>query len=214
VKLFKPKTIRWPTWQGWALLSLILAGFFIVFFLNAHRFLAVTNRVAGADVLVIEDWLADVFVQAAAMEFKEGNYRLLLISGIREFNDQDNRPQNVPKSSVVNRVVSLGVPRNRIIECFAPATDSHRSAARARSASNALRQNCIISKGVNVLAPATHARKTWLVYRRALGTEVPVGIIAVVPGVYDPAWWWMNSQSAKWVITNYAGLFHEWITGL
>ena len=213
MRFFKPKTIWWPTWQGWSLLFLILAGFFIVFFLNAHRFLAVTNRLADADILVVEDWMPDVFLQATAKEFKEGNYQHLLISSIREYDNQENRQQKVRKSSAVNRIVSLGVPRDRIVECFAPATDNHRSAAMARSVSNALRQNGIISKGVNVMAPATHARKTWLVYRRALGSEAPVGIIAVLPGVYDPERWWLNSQSAKWVITNYAGLIYEWITG-
>jgi hypothetical protein len=214
MKLFKPKTIWWPTCQGWALLFLIIVGFFTVFFLNAHRFLAVTNRVADADILVVEDWMPDVVLQATAREFKEGHYRYLLISGISEYDGQNNGPQNIRKSSVVNRIASLGVPRDRIIECFAPATDSHRSAARAHSVRNALRQNGIISKGVNVMAPATHARKTWLVHRRALGSEVPAGIVAVLPGVYDPARWWMNSHSAKWVLTNYAGFLHEWITGL
>jgi hypothetical protein len=215
MKLFKPKTIWWPTWQGWALLFLILAGFSIIFFVNAHRFLAVTNRVADADILVVEDWVAnkDVFLWATVQEFKKGQYRYLLYTGTNKYDD-DNSSQNIRKSPVVNRPVSLGVPRDRIIEHFVPATESHRSATMARAVRDALRQNGIKSKGVNVIAPATHARKTWLVYRRAFASEVPAGIIAVLPGVYDPERWWLNSQAAKWVFTNYAGLLHEWITGL
>lgn len=216
MKLFKPKTIWWPTWQGWALLFLILAGFSIIFFLNAHRFLAVTSRVANADTLVVEDWVAnkDVFLRATVQEFKEGHYRYLLYTGTNRDDHQDDAPQHIKKSSVVNRFVSLGVPGDQIIEHFAPATESHRSATMARAVRDALRQSGIQSKGVNVIAPATHARKTWLVYRRALAPEVPAGIIAVLPGVYDPERWWENSQSAKWVLSNYAGLLYEWISGL
>jgi hypothetical protein len=213
LKLFKPRTIWLPTWQGWALLFLILAGLFTVFFLNAHRFLAVTYRVADADILVAEDWMPEVVVEATASEFRKGNYRLLLISSIHEYNVQDNRPRNVGKSPMANRIISLGIPEDRIIECFAPATENHRSAAMARSVRDTLRQRGIKAKGVIVMAPATHARKTWLVHRRALVAEAPVGIVAITPRVYDPARWWMNSQSAKWVINNYAGLLYEWITG-
>jgi len=193
---------------------MILAVFLVVFFINAHRFLAVTSRAADADVLVVEDWMADVFLQATAVEFKKGNYRLLLISGLREFDSHDNVTQNVRKSSAVNRLISLGIPKDQIIECFAPATEGHRSAAMAGAVRDALRQHSIKTKGVNVVAPATHARKTWLVYRRALASEAAVGIVAIAPGIYDPDRWWQNSKSAKWVLTNYAGLLYEWITGL
>ena len=214
MKLIKRRIIWWPTWQGWIVLFLMLAGFLIAFFLNAHRFLAVTNRVADADILVVEDWMADVFLQAAAREFKEGKYRLMIISGLRDYDGRGNEKYKAGKSSVVNRIVSLGIPEDRIMECFAQETDSHRSAAMARSVRNAFRQGTITAKGMNVIAPATHARKTWLVYRRALVGQVPVGIVAIAPGIYDPARWWMNSQAAKWVILNYAGLLYEWVTGL
>lgn len=216
MKLFKPKTIWWPTWQGWALLFLILAGSSIIFFLNAHRFLAVTKRVSNADILVVEDWVANknVFLKATIHEFKEGHYRYLLFTGTKDTDNQDNSPQHIRKSPVVNRLVALGVPQEQIIEHFAPATESHRSATMARAVRDALRQNGIQSKGVNVIAPATHARKTWLVYRRALAPEVPAGIIAVLPGGYDPDRWWESSQSAKWVLGNYAGLIYEGMTGL
>jgi hypothetical protein len=214
MKLFKPRKIYLPTWQGWILMSLILAGFVAIFFLNAHRFLAVTSRAADADILVVEDWVAnkDVFLRATVKEFKEGHYRYLFISGTREFDDKNNKLHDIRKSPAFNRMVSSGVPKDRIIEFFTPTTESHRSATMARGVRNALQQSDIRPKGVNVIAPATHARKTWLVHRRAL-SGIPVGIIAVLPGVYDPARWWLNSQSAKWVLTNYAGLFYEWVTG-
>lgn len=213
MKLFKPKRIYLPTWQGWILLILVLVGFILTFFLNAHHFLATTNRVANADILVVEEWSMHVTADAAAREFKEGNYQHLFISKTLEYNNQDSSIQNIRRSSAANRMVSLGIPEDRIIECYFPATESHRSLAMARGVRDALRKSGIKSKGVNVMAPATHARKTWLVHRRALVTEAPAGIVAITPGSYDPARWWMNSQSAKWVMNNYAGLLYEWITG-
>jgi len=200
-------------WKRWILLFLVLVLFLAVFLVNAHRFLAVTSRVANADILVVEGWSADVVGQAAVREFRKGNYQRLLISSLREDIGPGEKTKDGRKTSIADYMISLGIPKDRIMECFAPATENHRSATMARGVREAFRHGGIKSKGVNVMAPATHARKTWLVHRRALLPETPVGIIAVLPGVYDPARWWMNSQSAKWVLKNYVGLFYEWVTG-
>lgn len=213
MKLFKSRTIWLPTWQGWGLLFLILGVFLGVFFINAHRFLAVTHKVADADILVVEDWMPDIVYKAAAAEFQQGTYRFLFISSIREYHARDGASRNTRRSSAANRMISLNIPEDQIVECFASPTENHRSAAMAHAVRDALRQRGISTKGVTVMAPATHARKTWLVHRRALGPEVPAGIVAVDPGVYDPSRWWMSSQAAKLVINNYAGLLHEWATG-
>ena len=185
-----------------------------LFFINAHRFLAVTERAEGADILVVEEWMPAVVAQAAAREFETGQYSLLLISGLREQTDEEHSSNHSRKSSMFRRLVSLGVPESRILECYAPLTEVHRSAAMAGAVKSLIAEKGIAAKGLNVMAPATHARKTWLVHRRALSPGIPVGIVAVLPGNYNPDRWWLNSQSAKWVLTNYAGLLHEWVTGL
>jgi len=201
-------------WKRWILLFLVLVLLLAVFLVNAHRFLAVTSRVDDADILVVEGWSADVVGKAAVTEFKEGNYERLLISSLRGDTGPGENAKYGPKTSIADYMISLGIPADRIMECSGPMTDNHRSATMARGVRDALRRGGIKSKGVNVMAPATHARKTWLVHRRALLPETPVGIIAVLPGVYDPARWWMNRQAAKWVLKNYVGLFYEWVTGL
>jgi len=200
-------------WKCWILLFLVLVLSLAVFLVNAHRFLAVTSRVPDADILVVEGWSADVVGQEAVREFRKGNYQHLLISSLREDTGPGEKANNGQKTSVADYMISLGIPEDRIMECSAPMTDNHRSATMARGVRDVLRRGGIKSKGVNVMAPATHARKTWLVHRRALLPETPVGIIAVLPGVYDPARWWMDRQAAKWVLKNYVGLFYEWVTG-
>jgi hypothetical protein len=203
----------WPAWTRWILLFLVLVLSLAVFLVNAHRFLAVTSRVPDADILVVEGWSADVVGKAAVIEFKEGNYQRLLISSLRGDTGPGEKAKNGPKTSIADYMISLGIPEDRIMECSASMTDNHRSATMARGVRDSLRREGIKSKGVNVMAPATHARKTWLVHRRALLPETPVGIIAVLPGVYDPARWWMDRQATKWVLKNYLGLFYEWVTG-
>ena len=213
MRLFRLGTICFPTWLRWSALFIVLVILFAISAPNAHQFLAVTQRVMDADTLVVEEWSADVVGQAAADEFKKGNYEHLLISCLRG-DRRENPLGHMQKSPEVHRMVALGIPKEKIVESYTPATDHHQSASMARGVRDTLRKMNIKSKGVNVMAPATHARKTWLVHSRALFPQTSAGIIAVQPGIYNPDRWWLNSKSAKWVLKNYIGLFYEWATGL
>lgn len=211
--LFKTKAIWWPTWQGWTLFSILSVAFLIAIVLNVHRFLAVTERVVNADVLVVEEWVPEVVARAAVKEFMEGRYRLLMVSGLGASVSNKDRPKTSRSAVTVGFMESLGIPRDQIVICLAPETGEHRSYAMALATRDALRQQGIRTNGVNIIAPAAHARKTWLVYRRALASEVPVGIIAVLTEDYDPARWWLSSDGAKWVVANGVGWLHEWVFG-
>ena len=205
--------IRLPNWQRWSAFFIVLIILFIIFAPMAHRFLAVTQRVMDADTLVVEEWSADVVGQAAVDEFKKGNYIRLLISCLRE-DLRENAQSHAQKSPEINRLVALGIPKEKILECYSPVTNNRQSASMALGVRDTLRKLNMKSKGVNVMAPATHARKTWLVHRRALFPETSAGIIAVQPDIYNPNRWWLNGKSAKWVLKNYIGLLYEWATGM
>ena len=201
-----------PTWQCLGLIFLIVAAFFIGFFVNAYHFLAVTSRLPNPDVLIIEDWMPESVLQAAAEEFEKGSYHHLLISGF-DISGNDHPLHNQIKSTASQRIIALGVPENQIIECFVKSPDISRSLAMARSANDTLQKRNIESMGVTVMAPSVHARKTRMVYRRAMLSGTPVGVIAVPTGHHNSSGWWMSSPTAKAVIISYAGLIYEWVTG-
>ncbi len=213
MKLFRPRTIWWPTWQGWSLLFLLAAGCVVLLIANVHGFLAVTHRVANADILVVEAWVPEKVAMAAAREFREGKYRSLVVTDLKRPYIGEERPEDNKTSAAVRQLGSYGVPVDRIIVCTGAAVDEHRSFAMASALRDAMRRRVVIAQGVNIVAPAAHARKTWLAYSRALRHEAAVGIFAVPTGDYDPAYWWRSSQGVKWVIANGAGWMHELIAG-
>lgn len=209
--LFEPKTIWWPTWQGWILFFVLAFALLIVFILNVHDFLAVTNRVENADILVVEAWVPENVAQAAAREFVSGRYQLILISDVRVREAQKDQPEY---SRLFTTLESIGIKHNQIVACLALNANDRRSYAMALSVRDTLRQKGIVAKGLNIIAPAAHARKTWLAYRHALIPGIPVGIVSVPTGDYDPARWWATSTGAKWVIANGIGWLYEWVGGL
>lgn len=210
MNLIGQKTIWWPTWQGWILLLLLSAFILAVLFLNVHRFLAVTERVEGADILVVEAWVPKSVLEAAAHEFATGKYRLLLTTDERS---SDNTTSSRRTTGATSFLASRGVPLERILVCPVKSAVSHRSHALAVYVREEIRRQGITPKGINTLSPSAHARKTWLAYRRALASRFPVGIISVPTGDYDPARWWKSSSGGKWVILNGFGWLYELVAG-
>jgi hypothetical protein len=53
---------------------------------------------------------------------------------------------------------------------------------------------------INVLTAGAHARRTRLLYQKALGRNVTVGIIAASNPDYNPKQWWRYSDGVREVI--------------
>lgn len=213
MKLIRQKTVWLPTWQGWTLLFVIVAGLLVTSFLNVHPFLAVTHRVE-ADVLIIEAWMPKTVTQEAIKEFTKGQYAFLVVMEMTDNDDPKLKQDTALKTSMAKYFVSHDIPSDRIIECFAPATNDRRSLTMANAVRNTLNRRGITARGFNVFAPGAHARKTWLVYRRALSAIAPVGIVSIPTDDYDPARWWETTNGTNWVIVNGIGWFYEWISGM
>lgn len=210
MNLIGQKTIWWPTWQGWLLLLFVFAFILAILFLNVHRFLAVTEKVEGADILVVEAWVPKPVIEAAAREFAAGRYRLVLTTDERSSDDTRSSHRTTAATRILT---SHGVPEDKILVCPVRSAISHRSYSLALSVGEELRRQGITPKGINTLSPSAHARKTLLAYRRALSSRFPVGIISVPTGDYDPARWWKSSVGGKWVILNGFGWLYELFAG-
>ena len=52
-------------------------------------------------------------------------------------------------------------------------------------------------KSVTVLTLDVHARRTRLLYRKALGQGITVGVMAIADREYDPEHWWRYSEGVK-----------------
>ena len=53
---------------------------------------------------------------------------------------------------------------------------------------------------LNVLTEGAHARRTWMLYQKAFGKTVTVGIISVPSPDFAPGDWWRNSEGVREVI--------------
>jgi uncharacterized SAM-binding protein YcdF (DUF218 family) len=61
---------------------------------------------------------------------------------------------------------------------------------------------------INVVTEDTHARRTRLLFPKAFGKDVPVGIIAVANVDYPANQWWHYSEGLKDVVSEFAAYLY------
>jgi hypothetical protein len=186
--------------KGWlAFLAVVIIGT-ALFVSGVVPFLKITDRI-DANILVVEGWVHPFAIRAAVEEFNRGSYQFIVTTGgpVQGTGAYTN-DFNTSASVGAERLIAAGVPAHLVQ--MAPA----RSVTRDRTYSSAvalrmwLGQKPIPVKGINVLTEDVHARRTWLLFQKALGEETAVGIIAVQNPEYDPKTWWKYSEGVREVL--------------
>ena len=193
------KKERWGlSWLGWLLTLLaILVGCAALLF-TIFPFLAVTQRL-NSDVLVVEGWIPEFGIHAAAAEFASRNYQHAFTTGgpVQGMGGYTN-DYNTSASVGAGRLRAAGVPGVQMVPSRVMERD--RTYAAAIALRDWFRANKFHPRTINVVTEGTHARRTRLLFQKAFGDEAGVGIIAINSPDYDSAHWWLSSEGVRDVI--------------
>lgn len=159
---------------------------------SVDGFLSVTEPVT-ADVLVVEGWMPDYAMPGVIAEFNHGSYRALVASA-HSLPDWwvDERYQTLAEVTVAT-LACMGLATNRMV--IVPPS---RRVERDRTYSSAvafkqwLDETGIAIRAVNIFSLGPHSRRTRLLFEKALGPKIRVGIISHPPDKYDSRQWWRN----------------------
>jgi uncharacterized SAM-binding protein YcdF (DUF218 family) len=198
--LFRQKE-RWGlSWRGWLLLTSagLVAAYFA--FLNVHPFLAVTHRV-DTNVLVVEGWIQRYAIREGAAEFKNGSYERVFTTGgpVRGLSSYVNDFQT-SASVGAEALKKLGLSDEMVQMVPSHVIARDRTYSSAVALRDWFRDHNLKMPDINVLTEDVHARRTRLLFQKALGDHVRVGIIAISNPDYDAKQWWRYSDGVREVI--------------
>ena len=206
--LFERKP-RWSlSWRGRLLAVLLAIGFGITGFFRIHPFLAVTDRV-DTNVLVVEGSVRDFALRAAVAEFRRGSYqRVFTTGGPVEGSGGYINDYHTSASICADILKKYGVPPECLQMVPSRVMDRDRTYASAVALRNWFHEYDIRVRSLNVLTENVHARRSRLLFSKALGPEISVGIIAVPNPDYDARRWWRSSEGVKDVFSESLGYFY------
>ena len=156
-----------------------------------HSFLAVTRRV-DADVMVVEGWILKEMLDEVIQDFQTGGYRYVITSGLNYPFRKGSRHFGFASYAEYCKaqLCRRGMPPELIFALAAPLGRHNRTYQSARAIKDWLVQREV--KAVNVYSGGPHARKSWHLFKRALGKEIEVGIVSCKVKHYDPHRWWTS----------------------
>jgi len=166
----------------------------LAFVLTINDFLAINRRVE-ANILVVEGWVSGTSaIGEASEEFKRGQYQLLITVGGPTDRGNGNPDQTNLAMLAASQLQELGVDKRFIVVLAVPEVSRHRTYASAVALRNWLNDSGTKTTGVNVFTIGPHARKSLVLFSRALGPGIAVGVIAGTDDDYDPDRWWMSAR--------------------
>jgi len=71
-----------------------------------------------------------------------------------------------------------------------------------------LRDSGTQTTGINVFTIGPHARKSLVLFKRALGPEIEVGVIAGTDDTYDANHWWMSVRGTYVIFRKLLGYLY------
>lgn len=192
---------RWGlSWSGRLLLIFIGLGSGYALFVNVHPFLAVTKRV-DSNVLVVEGWIKRYAIQAAVEEFSNHSYQHIYTTGGPE-NGTGGYVNDYQTSASAGEeaLKKLGIPEEIVHMVPSHVSGRERTYNSAVALRDWFRDHDMTVESIDVLTEDCHARRTKLLYQKAFGKKMRVGIINVANPDYDPKQWWRFSDGVREVI--------------
>jgi len=199
---FKAERKLGSLWRGWVLLASVVALTAGCVVLNIHPFLAVTHR-TKADILVVEGWIQRYAMQKAVEEFKTGRYKRIFTTGGPE-NGSGGYVNDYQTSASVGAEIltkKFGIPGDVIQMVPSHVIGRDRTYSSAIALRDWFHQHNVRVQSINIVTEGTHARRTRLLFERALGSNVAVGVIAVPSPDFDARHWWRYSEGVEEVVT-------------
>jgi len=196
--LLKRRETQVLTWRGWFILLLCLGAAAGLLAISIHPFLAVTQPVHG-ELLVVEGWMPDNQLEAAVALFQEGGYRLLITTGGPLGRGGHLSAYATDAELTAATLRKLGLPGDKIVAVPTPPSRRDRTYESALALRDWLSHSDPALRSLDVYSKGAHARRTRLLFQKAFGSDIAVGIIAAEPD-YDADRWWTSSSGVRVVV--------------
>ena len=201
MKLIERKECWRVTWIGWiGILS--FWGLVLLMFLFTIRPFLMPTKTIDADILIADKDLTYYHdLKKLSDEFRSKNYSMIICTGgLLEIGSNLVEYKTWAELSAA-RLKKLGINEKAIVPIIPKPVERDKTFASALAVKNWLVQNKIQSKGINLISIGPYSRNSWMLYKKAIGEDIPVGIIAYeYGGEQDHKRWWKTSSGVRTVL--------------
>lgn len=184
---------------GWivSILSVMVVLVMVLFMI--YPFLAVNEPVRG-ELLVLEGWPPDQNVKDAMSVFKSGGYRLLVTTGGPLSKGYYLSEYKNSAELTAATLEKLGFDKQLVVAVPSLPVKMNRTYASALTLKKWLARSDLSVTAMDVYSQGPHSRRTRMLFEKAFGDGIAIGVIAGEDDSYDGEKWWTTSQGFRVVI--------------
>ncbi len=198
-KLTKKSESRKLTIWGWLSICIVCIVICTLFARNIHTYLAM-NTPVEAEIWVVEGHVGDVVIDSVVNNYRKGKCSVIFATGIpigKEFLcDQFSNYADLN----VATLIAKGVDSAHVHSAPCDPIQKDRSYASALALKAKLRELDYMPGRINIVSQGTHARRSYVLFKKALGEEWKVGCISYSDLSYNPRKWWKSSYGMRAVV--------------
>lgn len=140
-----------------------------------NRFLRSVPKNENAEILVVQGWIFDTMVDQTVAEINRGNYRSIIVSGSGYMAEMTKA-----------RLVARGVDSSMVFSApYSEKTKRDHTFNEARYVKKLLETKFPGVYSINIATGSSHSKKSVTIFRRVLGMQYIIGIVACKPNHYD-----------------------------
>lgn len=149
---------------------------------------------------MVEGWLPDNAMQEVIWIFESGGYRRLIATGGPLTYGSYLVSYKTCPEVAAGTLKKLGFNESLIHVVSAPNVRRDNTYAAGLALKKWLAESGMGIRSLDICSMGPHARRTRLLFEKALGKDVKVGVIALQSQEYDPKAWWRTSKGVRTVV--------------
>jgi len=181
------------------LLAAAMLGLVLGVKLFLYSFLAVTDSVPS-EYLVVEGWAPPYCLKAVAAMANRGGYRKVFTTGCRALEEWGVPAEATYAELGAERLQTLGMSNGLVQAVPSRVERKDRTYNSALALKEWCATNHLALRSLVVVSLGPHARRSRLLFQKAFGGEVKIGIMAVEDQAYEPGRWWASSEGVREVV--------------
>jgi len=207
IKLTKKKECTVLTWPAKVLvISIVLLIFFFIF-PKIPSYLS-KNRPLNGDYLVLDGQMPDYSIEKAIQIYNESGYKTIITTGGKLPLGYYISGKTTMAELTYATFLILGFDSTKIVAIPGGTIIRDRTYSSGLSLKKWFFEHNITNSKVDVLAIGSHARRSQILFQKALGDNFEVGIISVEDINYDKNKWWKASIGVRTVMSETIAYFY------
>ena len=143
--------------------------------------------------MIVEGWEADHALRIAMAEFRRNHYEKLYVTGGLLERGAPLSEYGTYAELGAATLLRLGLTKDVVQPVPAPLVRQDRTYTSAVALKNWLRAHRSSHPNFHLIAADAHARRSRLMFQKALGEGTKIGVTAVESLEYEPQRWWHSS---------------------